>query len=250
MSKIGYGYGSEWHLLRYLGYHRERLDQAVMKLTRATGVKWLDSEFAPQRTFLDAEWKGVEFLPTNSPARKEWRSFWGTRGNPPNWDAVGRIEVAGIEEWLLVEAKGHPAELKNSCKAKPEGGRDTIARALAKTKEKLGIDESCDWLGPYYQLANRLAVLCFLNSHGIPARLLNIYFTGDSNHGNRCPDDEPKWKPHIQAMHKCLGLAGNSEIERNRVHNLFLPVCENGRSHSLTRTTVWTVKKLKSIDDG
>ena len=29
MGKIGYTYGSEWHLLRYLGYHRNELNRQI-----------------------------------------------------------------------------------------------------------------------------------------------------------------------------------------------------------------------------
>lgn len=46
MAKFGNGYGSECHLLRYLGRHRKRLDAAVCEVTGATGVHWLDFPFA------------------------------------------------------------------------------------------------------------------------------------------------------------------------------------------------------------
>lgn len=33
MGNMGYGYGSEFHLLRYLGYHRHQLNRAVEEQT-------------------------------------------------------------------------------------------------------------------------------------------------------------------------------------------------------------------------
>lgn len=47
MGKIGHGYGSEWHLLRYLGRHRNLLDNAVRDATRCGRFDWLDFGFDP-----------------------------------------------------------------------------------------------------------------------------------------------------------------------------------------------------------
>ncbi len=64
MSKIGYGYGSEWHLLRYLGYHRALLSQKVGEALGAGSVEWLDFPFAKDGAPLqdDREFRGLEFL--------------------------------------------------------------------------------------------------------------------------------------------------------------------------------------------
>ena len=72
MSTIGFGYGSEWHLLRYLGYHRADLNRAIASaIPGGTVVEWLNSRFEtdpaainrdPPR-FLDREIEGFEFLP-------------------------------------------------------------------------------------------------------------------------------------------------------------------------------------------
>jgi hypothetical protein len=49
------------------------------------------------------EWKGVDFLPVKSAARREWAEFWPQQGNPPNWDAIGTALINGRTEWLLGE---------------------------------------------------------------------------------------------------------------------------------------------------
>jgi hypothetical protein len=46
MGEIGYGYGSEWHLLRYPGYHRNTLNDGVLQATGGSEVEWLDLEFS------------------------------------------------------------------------------------------------------------------------------------------------------------------------------------------------------------
>lgn len=83
-----------------------------------------------------------------------------------------------------------------------------------------------NWLEPYYQYANRLAVLYFLLKEYVPsikARLLFIYFFGDSRSDVECPRSEQGWLSVIQKMRNWLGINKGSELLQ-RVHYLFLPI--------------------------
>jgi len=226
MSEIGYGYGSEWHLLRYLGYHRGALDAAVKCLMGdVREIEWFDFRFDPTRKYLDAELKGVEFLMDDESAKQTWPDFWPTSGNPPNWDAVGLLTLTTNNlAWLLVEAKAHLNEIDSSCGAKNPGSVAMIDLALRQTKCACGVAEDRDWITRYYQYANRLAVLYHFNRHAPGARLLNIYFTGDHNPNAECPQHPEQWRLALKARDSYLGLAGNSPLEA-RVYSLFLPVC-------------------------
>lgn len=63
MAEIGNGYGSECHLLRYLGRHRKSLNDAVLKALGCNGsIEWLDFLFDERKVWKDAEWKGLDFL--------------------------------------------------------------------------------------------------------------------------------------------------------------------------------------------
>jgi hypothetical protein len=64
MGKIGYGYGSEWHLLRYLGYHRDYLQNSILQITGGSHIQWLDFPFSTVNQALhhDQEWQGKEIL--------------------------------------------------------------------------------------------------------------------------------------------------------------------------------------------
>jgi hypothetical protein len=226
MSVIGYGYGSEWQLLRFLGYHREHFDDVVKQATGVQRIQWLDFPFDPQRQFNDAEWKGLDFLPLPHSARANWPEFWPQRGNAQNWDAVARIRTNDdADGWLLVEAKAHLGELKSSCGAKAQGGLEQIKAAMDQTKSALNVNPESDWLTPYYQMANRLAVLTYLRRHGINAHLLNIYFMGDRNPAGTCPTCEAEWATELAAMCEHLGIAGR---KLEGVHQVLLPVCPNG----------------------
>ena len=249
MGKMGDGYGSEFHLLRYLGYQRHKLDRAVETETGGRVIEWLDFDFGGEGK-LDREWKGVDFVDSASGVRSAWVKFWPQSGNVPNWDAVGRLESNSVTEYLLVEAKAHVEELQSSCSAKKakkedelgeirptlkatkQGGLDQIKDALKATIKANGFTAEVEnWLRPYYQYANRLAHLHFLAEHGIPARLVFIYFCGDDWCGKtlsngkppNCPKDAKEWTAPLEKMHNHLGLSGRSKLEE-RVHKLFLHV--------------------------
>ena len=228
MGKMGIGYGSEFHLLRYLGYHRNELNRAVEKETGGRVIEWLDFAFGGKGK-TDQEWTGVDFVDSAPGVKSDWLEFWPQTGNVPNWDAVGRLESNSGVEYLLVEAKAHVEELRSSCGAKKEGGLEKIKDALNGTIKANGSTAKVeDWLSPYYQYANRLAHLHFLMEHSIPARLVFIYFCGDDwgsktlSNGNapNCPKEAKKWEVPLKKMYDHLRLSGHSELEK-RVHKLF-----------------------------
>ena len=220
MGKLALGYGSEWHMLRYLGRYRSVLDEKVRAVTRATEIRWLDWNSAP--TEVDAEWKGISFLPTDARNRigEAWAEWWPQRGNAHNWDAVAVLDG---DEWLLVEAKAHLGELATSCAAVEGEGREMISRACAATRAALGA-HGVDWLTGYYQMANRLAFLHFMKQNGVAARLLFVYFVGDQRTGGTvAPQTEAGWLPALEAQDTHLELPPKHPLH-DRVHKLFLPV--------------------------
>ena len=225
MGIMGSGYGSECHLLRYLGRHRELLDRRIRTLTGAQSIAWLDYPFDRGRSWQDGEWRGLDFLGSDAPARVAWSRMWPRSGNAPNCDAVGRIALGSGEAWLLVEAKANLEELRSSCQASPRGGRPMIEAFLERTKQRLGVAAAHDWLSDYYQFCNRVAVLDLLHENGTPAHLLNIYFTGDrSGAGRTCPADASGWQAALEALAEHVGLAPRHPLAAH-VHKLFLPVC-------------------------
>jgi hypothetical protein len=229
---MGHGYGSEFHLLRYLGYHRADLNRAIEQQTGGRVLDWLDFHFDPRRKFpyLDAELQGLEFLgPDLEADRAAWAKFWPQTGNPPNWDAVGLLQLDSHTEFALVEAKAHASEIKSDCGASEEGGLPKIRGALAQTIRDNGFKSDPEkWLNGFYQCANRLATLHFLLQHDVLSRLVFIYFTGDDPtlYGKPvvCPKNEQEWDGHLKEMYNHLGLSGSSKLEQ-QAHRLFLPVC-------------------------
>ena len=227
MSQIGFGYGSEWHLLRFLGRHRNELNSRTMQQTGGEAIEWWDFHFDRKERYRDAEWKGLDFI--DEPAvKKEWANFWPVAHQVQNWDAIGRLRKNGSSEWLLVEAKAHVKETLSRTKAAEAGGLPKIRAAFQQTMAALGIQDTKRflpaWLEEHYQYANRLAVLHFLTQRKIPAHLVLFYFCGDEFKDMCCPKNPDEWKVHIDHIHSTLGIDGSCGF-MERVHHLFLPVC-------------------------
>ena len=220
MAHIGDGYGSEYHLLRFLDQHSDYLYERVKQVTGAQSVDWRNHHPAK------GEWKRLDFLPKSSVARKGWKEFWPTSGGQHNWDAVGRILVEDRWEWLLVEAKSYPGELRTNCRAKEDNGCPKIKKALNRTKRELGISTRADWLNGYYQYANRIAALNFMMRNDEHGRLLFVYFCGDRfppEKGVNCPINEEGWSKALIEQGEHLGLSKGHPLV-SRVHKIFVSV--------------------------
>ena len=225
MADIGDGYGSECHLLRWMGRHRNMLDERVSAAVGRPGkpITWLDFNFTPNKKWPDAELKGLEFLYDRPGLKDAWDKFWPTRGGVQNWDAVGWIGTGPDAELLLVEAKANVEELRSDCGATSPSSIRKIELAFEATQESVGAALGADWMHDYYQAANRMATLYFVQREQVPSRLLFVYFLGDRVPGRECPQTEDVWEPAIDAQWEHLGLAADHRLA-DRTHNLFLPI--------------------------
>jgi len=235
MAPMGCGYGSEFHLLRYMGRYRNEFSRLVARAIQVEVLCWLDFQHggkyelpigSSKLSLPDQELKGLEFLdaPNFQSVLKDWEAFWPTTGNQQNWDAVGRVRVKCQPQWLLVEAKANTNEMISSCGATPGSpSMIQIEAAFRDTQNYFTITPGGDWTRDYYQLANRLAVLYFLRAHNIPARLLLIYFLGDKNPSGTCPVNESDWRVEINLQDRHIGLNATKKRDLG-IHELFIEV--------------------------
>jgi hypothetical protein len=214
IANVGNSYGSECHLLRYMGRHRRRLDDEIRQVIGAEGIDWLDFHFDPSRPlWCDSERKSLDFIHPASLIHQKWSMFWPQSGNPINWDAVGRAKVGADAEWLLVEAKANLEELKSSCQAKNTGSIEKIRAALDETKRALGVSPQRDWLTTRYQFCNRVAALHFIVTNSEAAHLLFVYFTGDDGRGRRtCPQHEGEWGKALREQEAYVRLPSTRSL--------------------------------------
>lgn len=229
MAEIGYGYGSEYQLLRILGHHKNWLDNKINKLFGTSEkIIWFDYPIDSTRLSLDGEYKGIQFLKNHSnydEISKKWKEFWPQTGNAQNWDGICQIG----NTYILIEAKARLGEIESNTSASDKS-LNLIQSSFNKTKEYYNIKSNKDWSKKYYQMANRLAFVYFLKSCGIKAKLLDIYFINgyidkskkldnkniiDSNNVDNLND----WKNVIEQEYLYLGL---NNLSKSDVKSLFI----------------------------
>ena len=94
--------------------------------------------------YRDGEFLAALRLTRMSAALKE---FWPLRG--PRWDALAKAEKP-VERVILAEGKSYPGEMSSSSKASGES-REQIAKALASTQGKLGLEQNPEsWMRDHY----------------------------------------------------------------------------------------------------
>lgn len=192
MAEIGYGYGSEWQLLRFLGRHRCKFEDNIKEAIKKTlGIEfkecfqWLDFEFSknPSESITgDVELKGLSFLEKILPPttyKKIDLEYRETKINNldtwQNWDAVFKLG----NTIFFVEAKAHKGELKSESKEHGGKSHDNIYRFFEDQMKAKGINPNSKWMEQYYQFANRLSTIAMLKKHLNPefdARLLYVFF--------------------------------------------------------------------------
>lgn len=228
MAEMGLGYGSEYQLLRFLGHHRNELNKIIRENTRLKGeLIWLDYPKNSNRLSLDSEYIGLMFLKddiskdifTQSDIDKlllGWKEYWSTTGRQPNWDGVMVHKKDNQIELVIIEAKANLEEIKSNTKS---ASNEKIQKAFIATQKNLNISNS-NWFGKYYQLANRLALVNYLqnNSHfKINASLLYIYFLNGYEKRqlkgrkiitieNKSVKTQKEWEKVIDSGHLDLGL--------------------------------------------
>ncbi len=178
MAQIGYGYGSEFQLLRFLGHHRHEFENIIANVIGPGAFNWEDFDYADPKSVIsgDKELMGLSFLerlyPIQYPAVKaEYERYKIYHRNAwQNWDAI----FTHNDTLYLVEAKAHVSELSSGNDEHGDHSREEILRYFKEQLPDLPVSRI--WLQDYYQMANRLATAALLNKNGIKAKVLYIYF--------------------------------------------------------------------------
>lgn len=227
MGQMALGYGSEFHLLRWLGRHRNEFDNRIKKLLEFDNVIWLDFDFDSSKLIPDNELIGISFLDKDPNYREllaTWKREWPQTGNKMNWDLVGYSIQNDKKTWILIEAKAHIDELKQKCGSSSDHSKNKIKCALETAAENYNVkfDENNSWMEQYYQLANRIYILDLLMRHNIETKLVNIYFIGDKVFKSRkSPQNEQEWETPINDMKKYLGINNAHSLP---IYDLFLHI--------------------------
>ena len=102
MAEMALGYGSEFQLLRYLGHHRNYLNDEIRKVIGDGPIEWLDYPVKINRDSHDGELCGIECfknLSNYSQIKEKWNEYWPNSGSAHNWDGI----FIQNEIWYFVE---------------------------------------------------------------------------------------------------------------------------------------------------
>jgi len=223
--------GSRLHLQDYINYYPEYLNCLILSSSyslssyAANHPKWI----SPLAKKNYAEYKDKKFLDAigYSQISNTLDEFWPSGG--PVWDALAKIEGRdGSNGVILLEAKSHIGELKGQgCRAIPNT-RGKIEQSLTVTKKELGVREDIDWTGEFYQYANRLAHLYFLNiKEKIPTWLVFLYFIKDIEQGG--PTTVAEWINTLDETKKKLGLP-KQHILDTQIISVFAPAFRKNKN--------------------
>lgn len=213
MAEMALGYGSEYQLLRFLGHHRNFLNNEISEvLNTEEQIYWLDYPPNYERLSLDGEFKDIECFQNESISNK-WKNYWPPRGNSQNWDGVFKIN----ETWYFVEAKAHVSEVESSCGASDESKKiiknafeETIKLVKATKTAEYWISKDCK----SYQLANRLAFINFCKKNGIKAKLVYISFINGydkpDTSGKLNVTSKAKWQEIWENEYADLGISAEN----------------------------------------
>ena len=209
MAQIGYGYGSEFQLLRFLGHHRNDLEEAIRKAIGDShgNLYWFDFDFADREKVIsgDSEMCGLSFLkkeiPNISGVCDKVKKYPWNFDRWQYWDAVFKLN----DVIYFVEAKAHKDEIKSG--NKKHGG--THSKEILEFMKGQFSCATEEWLKDYYQFANRLSTVSLLNNNGISCKLVNIYFVDgyyDREHSINKDTSEDSYRTEIDQELKTLGI--------------------------------------------
>lgn len=219
-GRLGLGYGSKYQLLRMLGWHRNEFNALVAdKLGLAdNNIDWLD--FGYKGKYDDEELLNFDFIPL---LKEEWRQYWACGRAGVNWDAIG---VASDKTYILVEAKAHIGEFKNSCSASGESKSNNVRR-IQELLDKYHIDSKADnWLAKDYQLANRLVSLDYLLTRGYKAKLVYLLFVNGYEQNTEDKKSASK-EQYDAALNNEFNRLGIKDTELERMINVIYINCKH-----------------------
>jgi len=161
-----------------------------------------------------AEYRDAAFLRLIGQASiaESLKEYWPARG--PQWDALGTTSRGDV---LLVEAKAHIAEMCSPGTAASPASRLFIEKTLTGLRQQLGVGlKHVPWSDHFYQLANRLAHLQFLRTHGVPAWLVLVNFLDDKEMGG--PKSSETWEAAYEVAFHVMGLSRKHPLSPFIIH--------------------------------
>jgi len=195
---------------------------SVIDIVEGENIEW----FSPLCSDEYAEYRDASFVERLGIMleQRTLGSFWPKRG--PQWDAIARTNN---EKIFIVEAKAHIEEIISPSTRASKSSRLLIEESLRETKVFLGVDQSIDWSGTFYQYTNRLAHLYLLRElNSINAYLVFLYFLNDTEMNG--PQSIREWQAATKVLKAAIGLKQHPFLRY--VIDIFIDVPELKDQHA------------------
>ena len=206
--------GSQLQLQRIVNERPEELNALILGASPtllafgARGITWRSPLKEPTEGTAYYEYRDDFLKPLGLEDREsKLREFWPSKG--PRWDGLAIVDSPKGSGYLLVEAKAHGGEANSESGAKASDSVAQIEAALKQTQKYMHVPAG-EWTKPYYQLANRLAFLYFMNIElELPTWLVLINFVADTTH---LPTELGEWLEKYREMYKKLRIGHDSPL--------------------------------------
>jgi hypothetical protein len=133
------------------------------------------------------------------------------------------LRKAGFD-FLVIEGKAEEAKYIVIDNGK---SLDKIKNTLTIVKRELKVKRKAEWLGEYYQYANRIAYLYLLTIVGqVPAWMVFLYFVGDMEQNG--PATAGEWDGPLKKMRQALGLP-QRHLLSEAIINVYAPATSSRR---------------------
>jgi hypothetical protein len=213
--------GSQCHLQNLINEKSSLLNDSIIGNNEYLGnnisgeIKWVSPLI--EDNYL--EYQDEEFLEAVGYPNltKSLSEFWPQGG--PVWDALAVLPLKSGRKngVILLEAKSYIGEMLGPGCCAGEESREKIVKTFEKVQNDLGVLHNENWVGKYYQYANRLSHLYFLQEvHNVPTWLAFLYFLGDKEQGG--PVNPEEWHKSIKNAEETLCLPSQHILSQNIVH--------------------------------
>jgi hypothetical protein len=205
---------SEHWLRKAVNEHQEKLDdlaKSAFNWKQSETIEWL----SPIASDGYAEYYDEEFLTLLglSSLKRPLSGFWPKGG--PRWDGLAKTRTGKL---ILVEAKAYIEEGVDFGSRAGSDSLAVISTALDEAKRAFEAPPDAPWEAPFYQYANRLAHLYFLNHlNDLPTYLLFLYFADAPDVPTPCSVDQ--WEGAVRLTSRCLGL-GEAHPFKDKIAHL------------------------------
>lgn len=208
--------GSQRLLQATIAQHPDLLNEVLQEsgaIKESENITWTSPIAADQfKEFQDQAF--LEKIGVSNSIDYPLNKFWPRKG--PVWDATG---ITSSGRPILLEAKAHIPEAASPASGASPKSMVLIEASLEEARKYFAPRSSAVWLGTFYQYANRLAHLYYLQHlNKIPSVLIFLNFINATEMDG--PTSNLEWEGAIRLLHTVLGLPKN--LERHNVFHVYI----------------------------